>query len=127
MDILIKFIFKDSAESVVKTLSIFETPQTNCSNENCRDVNVYIRAHIEDNSGPKPLSLARYVDDKVDVLDNNDTAIPINHLLQSMWDWIKVRLGKLNLTESSTFYPYCINPLAPSVSPGNKRHFQALE
>ncbi len=132
-------IFKDSAESVVKPLSIFETPLTNCSIENSRYVSylptqvvktqgviqfivgadslsyvdlkrskLYIRAHIEDSKGSKPPAVGRdeNKDNVLDVLEKDDTAIPINHLLQSMWEGIEVRLGKLNLTEPSAFYPY---------------------
>ncbi len=132
-------IFKDSEESIVDALSIFETPQTNCSVENIRYVNylptqvvktqgviqfvvgaeslsyvdlkrckLYIKAHIESSSGAKPPAVARDEnDDKVlDSPAKDDTVIPINHLLQSMWEGIEVRVGKLNLTEPSAFHPY---------------------
>ncbi len=69
---------------------------------------LYIKAHIETGSGSTPPSVARDVDtdQEPDVVDPDDTAIPVNHLLQSMFEGIEVRLGKLNLTEPSAFYPY---------------------
>ena len=98
-------MFIQSNDADVKTLAVFETPPTNTLVMERHFLNFHPVLGITPTTNVihfsvKGLSL-KYVD-----LQCSNIVFPINHLLQSMWEQVKVYLGGKLVSSGSSNYHY---------------------